>query len=126
MRFFPFRNHLAPAVLSLLLLSGCVNQIDYSRRPADWPDLAIVEQTVPEAEIHTTCGIPKSGLPILFGCAIADFKALVCRVFYLLGMEGEAWLVEHERAHCRGHDHKGSNGLELQWEFYKATTQPSP
>lgn len=122
------RRHLAIAVL--VVLPACAapqleqeGAIDFSRRPADWPELEIQVQTVTPATFAAMCaGAHRASGYNQVGCAVAYFCQRRCTVWIsdVQLLEHQLQLVVgHERAHCRGYDHPGSSTMRDGWERAK-------
>lgn len=114
-----------PLYLALALtLSGC-SLIDTHRAPpADWPALAVTEHHVSFSAMYRACA-PYAGFGALpVGCSVIFFERGTCEIFAPdLDAETLALLIEHERAHCAGHDHIGASTLAEGWQAYKARRQ---
>ena len=115
--------------LAALFLSGCMsNPIDMGTPPpADWPSLKVVEKRVAFSEMLEKCGssvgevivalfVPVAQIPL--GCARVNFCTEKCDVW--LSENPSEEVVEHERLHCKGYSHKGSNYFARIWHNHKA------
>lgn len=106
-----------------LLLTGCAAAFvpnDYSRRPpADWPTLeqqVVVAKT--PAELRQRCGVSNEASGKYLACSQLFFAGGLCLIH--VGLETAADVIEHERDHCRGYDHRGYRRGADAWERYKA------
>ena len=94
----------AAAIATLLALAGCGHvlvQEDWDAAPT-LPPLEPVYVEVAASELHELCrGSP--GM-YLYGCARRDYEVRACFIF--TGPQPEKWLLDHERKHCAGFDHK--------------------
>lgn len=86
--------------------------------PADFPRLKVVEHVVSFAEMWKACTevIPWYVVPV--ACARLKIPVKRCEIWVVEGSPPE--LLEHERAHCEGRDHPGSDHIERLWAWHKA------
>ena len=97
-------------VLLALALQGCT--IVGHERVAGWPQLAVYEHYVPEAELRNRCA-----QYVAFGmspqaCAEFDFSRLRCDLWFSADFPPTRSMIEHERLHCQGYDHVGMRTME--------------
>jgi len=59
--------------------------------------------------IRSHCGDPRG--VYLHGCAVRDFDKHVCVVY--TRADPQKWLIDHERRHCDGWDHPGTQKTAL-------------
>ena len=108
------------AMLLLLAASLSACTIVSHERVADWPQLQVVEHSVPEAEMRDRCG-----KYVAFGfsplaCAEFHFEARRCDVWYSADFPPSRAVIEHERLHCAGHDHIGGGTMHELLQEYRA------
>ena len=78
------------AVFTAVALAGCAvpaqdpgfPRIDFSRRPADWPELEIDMRYVPSAHIARMCDLEGSGMEI-HGCVAPSFCLRRCTIYVI-------------------------------------------
>lgn len=100
----------------VLMLAGCMT-MDYGRAPpSDWPQLEVKIIKQDFKQVQRTCRNDFWPERQANGCAIADFDARICRIYTWTNNRG---VIEHERAHCYGYDHRGESGMRDAWESYK-------
>lgn len=110
--------------LPLILLAGCAAHFvpnDYTRRPPDdWPQLeqqVLVAKSV--AELRERCGpLPEASGKYL-ACTQLYFPTGLCVINVLVATAAD--VLEHERDHCLGYDHRGYRRGADAWERYKAS-----
>lgn len=106
------------ALLILLLnsLAGCVSIMGHTPPPADWPELRVVERKASFMETQRECGFHPLAAVVVqcLGVAKVDFCERTCTITYATDL-----VLEHERLHCKGHDHIDSFYLRDLWESYK-------
>jgi len=107
---------LAAAILAVTL-TACTAIDTHRQPPADWPNLEVTVQKVGFWELQRVCG--GNLITQYFGCAWIYFATMVCNVFYAADDESAVYVIEHEKMHCRGHDHIGSSMLADGWEKWK-------
>ena len=112
----------AICLFAALLTAGCTTV--GHQRVEGWPALRVVEHHVPHAEMRERCvryvafGMPPEA------CAEINLTAGTCEIWYSADFPPQRWIVEHERLHCQGYDHLGSNVLHQLLQGYLAT-QPA-
>lgn len=95
-------------------------QMDYDHKPpADWPKLdERISYIEPEA-VGRFCGVPKNLVHRVQGCTKIDFYYNLCMI-HLANKTPE--LLQHEREHCLGYDHKGDGGKSASaWKAHKTS-----
>ena len=98
-----------------ILLTGCTVMDMNVPPPVGWPVLEVVEREVDDI------GVCDGGFGMLvLGCAFADFEAGKCDVY--LVKDAPQWVREHERLHCDGYDHVGSDRVRTVFERWKGNT----
>ena len=104
----------------LLLLSGC-SIIDTHEKPlANWPQLKEFEHYVSAAEMRDVCSPAVSWLALgmVDACAWVHFNKCECHMWFNNDVPPSTAVVEHERLHCKGHDHIGSFALRDAWKTW--------
>jgi len=94
--------------------------------PADWPDLVIEVDYVPDATARIICAPVIAG-QFIAGCAFMNFARGACMVTINHSMRSE-WIVAtlaEELKHCRGQDHVGESTMRDAWARYKSMTVAS-
>jgi hypothetical protein len=99
----------ASLVLMAMVLTACT--IVGHQRVAGWPELAVVEHHVPEAEMRSRCA-----KYVAFGmspqaCAEFNFALRRCDIWFSADFPPTRSMVEHERLHCQGYDHLGMSTM---------------
>ena len=108
-------------VLAVLALSAC-STIDYSRRVEGWPELTVDVRRVTSAEVRDACGKYSAAFSSAMACSEFFLTEKVCRVWFPNDLPGDtAFLEDHERAHCQGFDHPGSDAMKRMLEAWKGT-----
>jgi hypothetical protein len=98
-------------VLLAAFLTAC-STIEHERVEG-WPQLEIVEHYVPHAEMQDRC-LKYVGFGMSpEACAEFDLAARKCHVWYSADYPPLRFVRDHERLHCAGYDHVGSNGMQL-------------
>ena len=100
------------AVLLLSILAAC-STIDYGRAPPD---------DFPTLEIAYRSGVMEHCPFLALACAHFYFDDNLCLV--TLPQEPAAWIVRHERAHCRGYDHDGATDVQDLWMEFRRMHGP--
>ena len=112
-------RNLACTVVIAVLAAGC--SFNSSRPVEDWPAMRIVEHKVPDAEMRERCGRAAGAGMRAIACAQFNFRESRCDIWYgSLGLLRPI-VVAHERGHCRGHDHVGSDGMARELKSYRET-----
>jgi hypothetical protein len=108
--------------LSLLacVLSASCSTLAHER-VAGWPELEIVEHYVPHAEMRERCS-----KYVAFGsspeaCAEFDLANAKCHIWYSRDFPPPRFIVEHERLHCAGYDHAGSNAMAAYLKYWNGS-----
>ena len=109
----PMDNMISAA---LVLALGACSTIDQNNRVADWPELKIVEHKVSFDEVQDRCRAFVGWGQWPMACAEFYFHAATCRIYYAFD-----WTLQHERAHCLGYDHAGSDAMRRMWGEWKAS-----
>lgn len=84
--------------------------------PKGWPRLEETTFIVSQELVNFNCGAPEKLSHIRMGCAQIHFDSRTCLIFisnaFPYAFESTK---DHERMHCKGHDHKGSNRFKEAW-----------
>ena len=115
------------ALLLASALSACTTIDTHTPPPVDWPPVVIHEHAVKFGEFWDKCYPAVSWAWRLVGalpsaCATVNFAQNRCDIWYPQDSITED-VREHEREHCRGYDHPGSESLHASWAAYKAQHQ---
>lgn len=102
-------------ILLTLVLSGCAAM--GSNAPADWPNLRVEVNRVTTKEMWDVCLQYTPFLSTPEACAQVYFEEGKCVVTLDKNL-GDGHL-EHEKLHCKGHDHIGSSTFSNAWEAHK-------
>ena len=95
----------AAPFLLVAALSAC-STIDPHNRVEGWPELRVTEYRVSLDEVQERCRPYVSFGQWPMACAVFYLRAAQCHIFYAY-----EWTLEHERQHCAGYDHVGSNHM---------------
>ena len=95
-------------------LSSC-STIDPQNRVEGWPNLEIVERKVSFGEVQDKCRPFVGWGQWPMACATFYFREAQCRIYYAFD-----WALPHERQHCKGFDHPGSNDMRAMYRDWKA------
>lgn len=109
------------ALIAALALSGCAT-IAETPPPTDWPRMKIIEHRVAGYQAIAHC---YKYTPLWM--KLTGGFSLACAEFYFAQNECHIWveseergfIYEHEREHCEGRDHSGSDDIAKLWESYK-------
>lgn len=94
-------------IASIFSLAACTS-IDLSNRVDGWPVLQEELHVVSVAEMHNHCDKYSGVGMTAFSCAEIFWNPPTCKIWLT---EAGGWTEEHERQHCLGYDHPGSNGM---------------
>jgi hypothetical protein len=111
--------------LAFLLLGAC-STVGHERVEG-WPELTIVEHRVSASEMYDRCRkyVGFGALPM--ACAEFNLATRRCDIWLIQGFAPRS-IVEHERLHCRGHDHVGETSMRdflARWQAYQAAVGAS-
>jgi hypothetical protein len=112
-----FRRGYALGFLSALILVsifGCTT-IDQNNRVEGWPEMDIVEHKVSFDDVQTKCGAYVGWGQWPMACATFYFRQAKCVIWYAFD-----WSLEHERQHCLGFDHIGSNDMRAMLRDWRS------
>jgi hypothetical protein len=104
-------------MLTLLLACACAPVLE-ERKVDGWPALAVREHYVSHAEMRDRCTKYASFGGMAQACAEYDFRKATCDIWYSADFPPSRQIVEHERLHCQGYDHRDSDymqGLVARW-----------
>lgn len=103
----------------MLVLTGCT-MISYERKPpVDWPKLEVSIVKLGFWKTQQKCG--GNILMQALACAEFRFDTMTCTIWT---STNDVYVMEHELAHCEGHDHIGStyqSDLWSEWKKYQRT-----
>jgi hypothetical protein len=110
------------AALLPIFASACTT-IGAGEPVPGWPQLAVIEHHVPHHQMRERCA--KYAPPMMSPEACAEFYFVEgeCHLWFSADFPPSADIVEHERQHCRGHEHAGETGLSEILARYTASTQ---
>lgn len=103
--------------LLILLLAGCT--VIGHQKVEGWPKLVVTEHHVPHHEMRDQCVpyVPWGSSPE--ACAVINLDKRTCDVWFSADFPPPPAFVKHERYHCEGYDHVGSDTLQKalkQWQ----------
>lgn len=104
--------------LAFLAATGCAG-IDTHTVTAGWPDLAPIEHHVSNAAMRERCGIYLPVWSSPEGCAVFKFQDHECHI-YVSSDFPRPTVLEHERLHCKGYDHIGSDDMQKMLSDWRA------
>ena len=132
----PSSVHTALLLFAVIGLSSCAALdplmgsnvgIDWSHRPADFPQLRIIEHDGPHALVRESPCMKEVGAAVqLMACAEPDFDRMTCEVW--IETDVDADYVARERrheidGHCHGLDHPGDHcqpgTICREWQDWK-------
>ena len=99
----------------LLLFSACTS-IDYGNHVAGWPTLREEIHVVSTNEMHAACSKYDGFMMVALACSEYYLDDGICKIWVT---DGGGWAEKHERGHCEGYDHQGSNELRdifVKWK----------
>lgn len=100
----------AGALLAAVLIAGCATM---DREPVPgWPALRVVQHFVPHAQMRERCARYVGFGMSPEACAEFDFANGQCHLWFSSDFPPSAAVLEHERLHCAGHDHRGERTLQ--------------
>jgi hypothetical protein len=108
-----------PVTLLAALFAGCT-AIGHERVEG-WPALQIVEHHVPHHEMRDRCARYTGFGMSPEACAEFDLVHRKCHIWYSADFPPQKFIVEHERLHCAGYDHAGSNAMARWLQVYLAS-----
>jgi hypothetical protein len=109
----------AAAIAMFLTLLGC-STIDPQNKVEGWPELQVVENRVSFDDVQIKCGQYVGWGQWPMACATFYFQTAKCVIWYAFD-----WSLEHERQHCLGFDHPGSNDMRAMWKDWQARDHAS-
>lgn len=96
------------------VLAACTTIDVHRAPPADWPVLEERIEVVGWVELQRLCTLNF----MCTGTFWIRFDLGICTI-YVLSLN-DRYAIEHERKHCRGYDHPGSNLLSEGWQKWKS------
>ena len=99
------------------LLAGCSTM--GHERVDGWPALEIVEHRVAAEEMMERCRKYTGFGALPLACAEFNLVTRRCDIWLSKNFAPRA-VIEHERLHCQGYDHVGSNGMRDFLARYQA------
>jgi hypothetical protein len=98
-------------------LTGCA-AIDTHQRVPGWPELKIVEHHVAAEEVLERCQqFARFSVPE--GCTLFYFHRSEAHIYVRKDFPA-SWVLNHERLHAAGYDHRGSTAMQRMLEAWKA------
>ena len=98
-------------------LSGCAS-IDTHQRVPGWPELKIVEHHVAAEEVLKRCQqFARFSVPE--GCTLFYFHRSEAHIYVRKDFPAP-WVLNHERLHAAGYDHRGSTAMQRMLETWRA------
>ena len=111
------KNVVLLAVLSAAL-TGCAS-IDHHEPVPGWPALKIVEYHVATEEMLERCQrFVRFSVPE--GCTLFYFDRSEAHIYVRKDLPAR-WVLNHERLHAAGYDHRGSTAMQQMLEAWKAS-----
>ena len=104
--------------LVFIALCGCT-AIDTHHQVAGWPQLAVVEHRVPEADMRRRCSKYVGFGMVPEACAEFDFAHAQCHIWYSEEQPPAPGVIAHERLHCQGYEHRGEDALARALARYR-------
>lgn len=109
-------------LLGFAAAAACTTIDEHTPAPKDWPNLSIHEHRVAHSIMRDAC-VPYTGFwSYPEACSIVNFETLRCDIWLSADFPLLPGTLEHERAHCAGHDHVGDTTLADAWKLFKAST----
>jgi hypothetical protein len=102
----------ALALFAAAAMAGC-STIDYDNRVDGWPQLREVEHKISFFEVQDRCHAFVGWGQWPLACATFHFRERECHIWYAFD-----WSLDHERGHCRGHDHPGEGHMARMWSIW--------
>jgi len=113
-----------PAALALMSAIAAACTVIAGDPVIGWPELEVVEHHVPHHEMRERCSRYVGFGMMPEACAEFYFTAQRCDVWFSADFPPSAYVVEHERQHCRGYEHAGEHELHEILARYLASLQP--
>ncbi len=113
-----------PAALALMSAIAAACTVIAGDPVIGWPELQTVEHYVPHHEMRERCSRYVGFGMLPEACAEFDFAAGRCDLWFSADFPPAAYVVEHERQHCRGYEHAGEHDLREILTRYLAALQP--
>jgi hypothetical protein len=113
----------ASLVLLAMVVTACT--IVGHQHVAGWPELAVIEHYVPEAELRSRCAKYVGFGMSPQACAEFDFVSQRCDLWFSADFPPSASMVEHEHLHCQGYDHIGMGTMAEMLARYRGEASAS-
>jgi len=113
-----------PAALALMSAIAAACTVIAGDPVVGWPELTVVEHYVPHNEMRERCSRYVGFGMMPEACAEFDFVAQRCDLWFSADFPPGAYVLEHERQHCRGYEHAGEHELSDILSRYLASLQP--
>ena len=108
-------------ILTALLAAACAACTSVGHeKVADWPELRIYEHHVSAGEMYERCSKYVAFGMLPMACAEFNLATRRCDIWLIEGFAPRS-IVEHERLHCRGHDHVGETAMRDFLLRYRAS-----
>lgn len=104
--------------LVLGLLAGCAAM--GHQKVDGWPALEIVEHRVANNVMRDRCARYVGALASPEACAEFNFAAGRCDIWLSADFPPSVHVVEHEREHCFGKDHIGSDSMKAMLQQHRS------
>jgi hypothetical protein len=104
---------------SSFILAGCTTV--GHEKVEGWPELAVHEHRVSADEVYERCRKYVGFGMVPLACAEFNLATRRCDIWLIEGFATRS-IVEHERLHCRGHDHVGETAMRDFLTRYRAAT----
>lgn len=90
-------------------------------RPVEgWPQLQIIEHYVSAPAMRERCSRYVAFGMLPEACSEFDLAARRCHIWFSDDPRPAAFIRNHERQHCEGYDHVGSDGMRRLLQAYQA------
>ena len=100
------------------LLAACSTMDD---KPVEgWPKLQVVEHYVPSAQMRERCSRYVGFGMMPEACSEFDLAGGKCHIWFSDDPMPPGFIRNHERLHCQGYDHVGSDGMRALLQSYRA------
>lgn len=111
-------------IFTLLLAaipSGCAAM--GHERVEGWPKLEIVEHYVAHHEMRNRCNLYVALGSTPEACAEFSFSAARCDIWLSADFPPPSYVIAHERQHCLGFDHFGSDAMKAMLATYRGRSE---
>ncbi len=114
-----------PAALALMGAIAAACTVITGDPVTGWPELQTVEHRVPHNEMRDRCSRYVGFGMMPEACTEFDFAAGRCDLWFSADFPPPAYVIEHERQHCRGYEHAGEHELSAILAQYLASLSPA-